>query len=215
MLHRPTLIPIQILRIIVLAKLFHSRSNSRQCLIIIPGVCAHEHGHARKDTAAAADIGDDISVTGLGRADQVRTKTRSSPRSPRVMRRSESRKRTSKVELRSCRDGFSGSGSCGTVSSGSFPNTPPSPPAPIILIPSFTPFSSRLGLTSCLTLIVRVSCQLCGFESPAVRLLLRGVYPPQQALTVFGPCVPCATSCALLALPLRCTTPGIPGQQQS
>lgn len=62
-------------------------------------------------------------------ANQVRTKTRSSPRSPRVMSRSESRKRTSKVELRICRDGFSGSGSCGTVSSGSLPNTPPSPPA--------------------------------------------------------------------------------------
>lgn len=36
---------------------------------------------------------------------------------------------TSKVELRSARDGFSGSGSCGSVSSGSLPSTPPSPPA--------------------------------------------------------------------------------------
>ena len=33
------------------------------------------------------------------------------------------------MELRIERDGLSGSGSCGTVSSGSFPSTPPSPPA--------------------------------------------------------------------------------------
>lgn len=62
-------------------------------------------------------------------AHQVRTNTRSSPRSPRVTRRSASRKRTSKTELRSARDGLSGSGSCGTENSGSFPRTPPRPPA--------------------------------------------------------------------------------------